>query len=482
MVDIKEVIKKCTKYKEGKPLSSFKLMSQSDANQLEPIYYWILDFLQDAGVKLNKVTDNFTASPGSGQFQDFSQRQSQMMAKAGEYMGAINQVTKSILNLIYDLKEFEIRLEHYKRARSKDEKEKEEGMLALKQIWLDNVDLKRGRGSIHQMAYEMGFTTLREAFLVANSVQDVEDLATEKKGHVINDSVKRVLIPRISEFLIWKDLSEKELVKRFEIEKTYLKSQVETLKLYTKWARPYLEAQEKLGMKGFENNASLVNVFSTSMFQLTLLGKREVKKAPEPHQDYKLKRKYFEIFLIDMQFRGHVGQKVTQKGDYGFAYGGRVDMTFDSYALNEEELKLVETELSKSDLSEGLKFLQDGTATTLKQLEDDINHFVFDDIKQEEKKKDEKKDEKKQDDINPFSAILDLGKMLFGSLTPKQDDKKKEIKEVKDIEKDNYVEGLVRKKAEESSKDFLFATYDVYKKAHGMASSPEKFDNQYEKS
>jgi len=469
MADIKEVISKITKFNDGKPLSSFKLTSQSDITQLEPIYYWILDFLEDAGIKVQKITDNFTASPGSGQFQDFTQRQSTYMAKAAEYMGAINQVTKSILNLIYDLKEFEIRLEQYKRAKSKNDKEKQEGILALKQIWLDNVDLKRGRGSIHQMANEIGFTTIREVFLIANSIEDVEKMASKEGGNVINDSIKRVLIPRVGEFKIWADVSEKELRKRFEIEKTYLKSQVETLKLYTKWARPYLKATEDLGMKGFDKDPALVSSFSTSMFQLTLMGKKQ-EKLPKEHESYNMRRGYYAVYVISMEYRGHVGQKVTQKGDYGFGFGGRVDMTFNCYSLNEDELKLVDKQLADADLSDGLKTLQDNTADTLKQLEDDIKHFILDD--KEEGEKGEK--EKKEDDTNPFPVLFSLFKFSFSSL---KKDKKRDINEPKDIPKDNYVETIVRDKARDSAKGFLFTTYDVYKKAHGMASSPEKFDN-----
>ena len=274
MADIKEVMKNITKNNKGDSISSYKLIYESPQSQLEPIYYWILDFMQDAGISVEKVTDNFMSSPGSGHFSDLGQRATVMQQQATKILGDVNTVIKSIQNLVYDLKEFEIRLAHYAKAKSTELKEKEQGMLALKNIWLDQVDLKRGKGSIHQMAYEMGFTTLREAFLVANSPEDIEKMAS-KEG-VINDSVKRILLPRMSEFLAWVDLSQKELEKRFKIEKAYLKSQVESLKMYTRWARPYLRAAKELQMKGFEKNPALVNAFSTTMFELTLLGKKKI--------------------------------------------------------------------------------------------------------------------------------------------------------------------------------------------------------------
>lgn len=489
MADVREVIAQVKKeYSDGgkpKSLKSYKITYDSDSNQLEPIYYWILDFIQDMGIKVEKITDNFMSSPGSGHFADMGQRATAMQQQATKILGDTNVVIKSIIQLVYDLKEYEMRLEHYKRANSKDPKEKEEGMLAIKNIWLDQVDLKRGRGSIHQMAAEMGFTTLREAFLIANTTDDVNKMA-EKNG-VINDSVKRVLIPRLSEFLIWKDMSEKEMKKRFEIEKSYLKSQVESLKMYTKWARPYLKAAKELGMNGSinkglltsGNSASIVNAFSTTMFELTLMGNREIKTTSSDilkkrFGSYETKRKYYSILIVTLNYRGALAQKVTQKGDYAFGFGGRVEVTFDSYALNSDELELIKKKLSDADLDDGLSLIESNTQIALEQLKEDIEKYCLKsdaETKREEEKK--KKKEKNPDNTNPFSALWDLFSFKFDSGDKKV---KKEIADVKDIEKDSFVEKALRKEAGNSARGSLYAVYDIYKKAHGMASSPEKFD------
>ena len=339
MNELKEAIKKSTRYNNGEPLLSLNLNYDSPQSQLEPIYFWLLDFLSDISDEVEKITDNFTAAPGSGHFAEMGARATRMQEEGMKILGAINQVVKSILNLIYDLKEFEIRLGHYEDARSEDKEKREAGMLALKQIWLDNVDIKRGNGSINRMTYEFGFTTLRDAFMIANSVEEV------KNNKIINDQVKRILIPRISEFLKWKDYSEKELRKRFEIERSYLRSQVETLKLYTSWVRPYLKAAEQLRQKGFEKNPALVNAFNTVMFELVLLGKKKFNLAgavasgdlPPGFSNYKLKRQYYSCYVVSLLFRG-IPQKITPQH---YSFGGKVEMDFDAYVLNDEELKLV---------------------------------------------------------------------------------------------------------------------------------------------
>jgi len=457
MNELKEAIKKSTRYNNGEPLLSLNLNYDSPQSQLEPIYFWLLDFLSDISDEVEKITDNFTAAPGSGHFAEMGARATRMQEEGMKILGAINQVVKSILNLIYDLKEFEIRLGHYEDARSEDKEKREAGMLALKQIWLDNVDIKRGNGSINRMTYEFGFTTLRDAFMIANSVEEV------KNNKIINDQVKRILIPRISEFLKWKDYSEKELRKRFEIERSYLRSQVETLKLYTSWVRPYLKAAEQLRQKGFEKNPALVNAFNTVMFELVLLGKKKFNLAgavasgdlPPGFSNYKLKRQYYSCYVVSLLFRG-IPQKITPQH---YSFGGKVEMDFDAYVLNDEELKLVKKELEKEDIEESLSFAQEATDKSLEQLKEDIEHFLNYEEKKEEKEKPK--------ETNPFSALFSLFK-------PKKKEEK-EISDLKDIKKDNFVEKEIRRVAGNIAQKGIYAIYDVYKKAHGMPTPPEDF-------
>ena len=82
------------------------------------------------------------SSPGSGHFADMGQRATRLQEEGMKILGGLNQVIKSSLNLVYDLKEFEIRLDHYKDAKSEDPKKAEEGLLALKQFDIHHGNLK----------------------------------------------------------------------------------------------------------------------------------------------------------------------------------------------------------------------------------------------------------------------------------------------------------------------------------------------------
>ncbi len=473
MADMKDVIKKVVSSKEGYnvPVVSYKLIYDSQQYSFEPIYYWILDFLNNLfSGDVTKIVDNFMSSPGSGHFLDMSQRLSKMQEEGMKILGGLNQVVKSSLNLIYDLREFKERLQHYVDAESTNTELKKAANLSLKNVWLDSVDVsKRGRGSIHQMASELGYSTLREAFLVADSIEDVTNM--EKEGD-INESVGRILKPRVKEFIDWKKHSYNELKKRYNIEKSYLKSQVETIKLYSSWIKPYLAASKQLQQKGFHDNAALVNAFSTTMFELTLFAKREVK-LPDKIEHYKDKmtRKYYSCVIIDFKQRSQLLQKVTQKGDYAPIYGGKLEINFDAYALNSEELELVNKTLEKENFDELLSFNSNMAEDALKELRKDIEEFL-EEKEMSAKEENDKKRESKELDINPFSALFGG---VFKKTRTKQTIEKKKIEKTEDISQDNWYEKHVRIAANNDAGSKLYTIYDVYKKAHGMASSPQPF-------
>ena len=291
----------------------------------------------------------------------------------------------------------------------------------------------------------------------------------------LNDRVKRVLKPRINEFLEWKERSEKELRKRFQIERTYLKSQVNSLKLYTNWLRPYLIAAEQLKMTESGRHPALVKAFNTILLQLVLIGKNELtkdkieaatttkvmkEKLPPKFHEIKWRRKYFSCVVVEFVFRG-IPSRVAQQSHY--AFGGRADVSFKAYALNEDEIAMIDNELKKDSLEQGLKLIEGITTDSLGQIKEDIEHFLAGDDEEE-------KVEKKGNDVNPFSALLGL---YNKKPEKKKDDEKKEITKIR---KDNYEESLLRELTEQDARETCYRIFDIYKKAHGMASHFSPFE------
>lgn len=452
---VEDILRKIFPDKKGKPdpktkaIWTHKIVYDSPAEQLEPIYFWILDFLKDGGYKIKKVIDNFVSSPGGGYFAEIGARATKMQEEGMKILGVLNTVIKSVINIIYDLKEFEIRLKQYDSLKSKNKAEQEAALLGLKQIWIDKVDINRGRGSINMLTYDLGFTTLRDAFMAAASIEAAKKLD-------LNERVKRILLPRLQEFLDWKDSSEKELRKRYEIEKNYLRSQYNTIKLYSQWALPYLKAASELTSRGSET-ADIVNIFNTMVLELSLLAKQEIIPAkeadsgtvPKSFKNKKFKRTYYSCLMVEFNFRGIPYR--DQRG--GYAYGGKAEISFQSFALNDQELSLFTKELEKDALSETLKLVKGITSDSLKQIEEEIDHFLGKEEKEEEKKK------------------PGMMEMLFGKSAKKKEEKK--IESAKDIKPDSHEERLLRKIAEVGAASGAFRIYDIYKKSHGMGSFTE---------
>ncbi len=467
MPEIYELIEKVSPYykKKAGPESEHTLIYDSTAETLEPVYFFILDLMNDLGLAPEKLVDSFTSSPGSGHFAELGQRATIMQQQGSKILGDVNTVLRSVLNIIYDLKDFRMRLEHYSALTSENKENLESAILSLKQIWMDKVDIIKGNSSLKAMGLgQAGFTTLIDAFLVVKTEKDVDKLD-------LNDRIKRILKPRIFEFNIWVKESESELKKRYEMEKTYLRSQVNSLKLYSRWAKPYLKAASQLEMKSQDRNAALVKTFNTLLLELTLLGKKkiDVKSSaiagdlPRDFQKLKTNRDYYSCVLAQFNFRG-IPQRAGGQSHYVF--GGRTEVTFKSYALNQDELDALDQELEKSDVNEVLKLIEGSAGESLEQLQEEINFFL------EEKSPEEKSERKiSKDESNPFLALI--GK--YNNSSEESKPKKSETKEPKSkdvfVAPDSWIEKEhLRKFAAESAKDTMFGLFDVYKKAHGMAS------------
>jgi hypothetical protein len=293
----------------------------------------------------------------------------------------------------------------------------------------------------------------------------------------LNDRVKRIVKSRIIEFNIWLKESEKELRKRYELEKTYLKSQVNSLKLYARWVRPYLKAAQELESKE-STNPALVKTFNTIILELTLLGKNKLDVADEAAKgnipiDFAKdkflgnRRKYHSCILVSFTFRG-IPQRISQQSHY--AFGGKAEITFSAYALNDDELKKFNDAMKQSEMNDVLNLIEGATTESLTHLEEDINSFL------DEKPKEEKKPEKKglfsefaKDESNPITALF--GNLNLANLFKKSESKKENKKENPEVSKDDYVEeSFFRPIAAETAKTNAMTLFDTYKKSHGMES------------
>jgi len=456
------------------PTERHELVYDAPAEGLEPIYFWLLDTIPNLYSKETyKLVDNFVSSPGSGHFSEMQGKATQMQQEVSRTMGNVNTVIKSVLNLVYDLKEFKLRLKPYEDYEKADSgsQEKFNWLLSLKQIWLDNVDIRKGRGSINALASgELDFVTLRDAFMALESIEQIKKKADEKGALDLNERVRRILQQRAQEFFDWIKESHNSLKQRFEIEKSYLRSQVSMLKLYSRWVKPYLKAAQKLEQNA-SSSAALVTAFNTVIFELALIASAEYKPGDDVDAEVlpaifkKLNpkpRDYFPILILEFEFRS-IPQKVSQRGDW--AFGGRAKITFTSYALNNQELEALKKEVEEDDVESVFKLIQGATDDSLIQIQDDLNEILKSDEEKEKEKKEKEKKQVSSDNTNPFSALF--SGFSFKKKEPEEWTPKKPIKP------DNEYEKVIRSQAAIIARERCFVLFDILKKSKGMPSHPD---------
>ena len=228
-----------------------------------------------------------------------------------------------------------------------------------------------------------------------------------------------------------------------------------------------MKAAADLQQKDPGNSPNIVNAFNTILFELTILGKSAIKpkdaaisgELPKELESITTKREYYSCTLVQFKFRG-IPQRVTQQAHY--AFGGKTEVTFSGYALNKDELDMLTQELDKSDINEAIKLSEGVAGETLDQMQEDIDFF----LKEEEEEK-----PKKQKDVNPFMALI--GRYDKEEEKKNGDEKSKSSEEKKDVKigKESYIEAnLLRPYAAAGAADTAFKLFDIYKKAHQMAS------------
>lgn len=431
-----------------KPIAEFRLNYDSMNEGLEPLYYWILDFMRDPppgglGLDVFKGEEKAGAGATSAYFGETGQRVSLMQQKASEYLGAINQVVKSIINLMYDLKEFEVRIKNYDDLDSNNEETRKYASQALKGVWMDQVDIKKGRGSINMLAQELSFVTLRDAFFAVEKIEEAEKLD-------LNTRVKNILGKKLKEYLDWKELSEKEIRRRYNIEKAYLKSQIGTVKLYASWVKPYLKAAQKLKMHEF-NTPDIVENFSNMQMELEVFGKKDIKKESvhESYDKFSLDTKIYAVVYVKLTFRA-VPNVMQGQGGRHYVQNGRADVEFKCYAMDEKELQALESR----ELYEDMNLVEEWVGTSLDEIMKEADKY----LNQEEIPDVEKILKQKLE--NPLKGTLKGFSEVLGPLGG--------IVKKKGRKASGVVYEEVMKAAGSKSENLCFTIYNVYKKTHGM--------------
>lgn len=314
---------------------------------------------------------------------------------------------------------------------------------------MDQVDARKGRGSINLLVQDLQFVTLRDAFFYVKNIDDIEKLD-------LNERVKNILRRKISEFNAWLDYSEKEIRKRYELERIYLKSQVGTIKLYANWLKPYLIAAQKLKMRSTTPkglmNPNLINSFSNMEIEIKLYGKKEIKpeEIHESFREIELDKKYYALIEITMKFRS-IPSALSGQGGRQYVHAGRTDITFNSFGIDQVDLEAIES----IELYEDLELIDDYVGTSLAKLQEEIEKYLKEPVKEFEVRKKPKKIPIENPFRGLFAGFVEIYNPIKGMIL-----KKRKGPSVAYIE--------LEKVTKEKAKNIAFKIYNTYKDTHGM--------------
>ncbi len=440
---------------------------------LESDYFWIRDYLTGPlGYELWRQDEEKAASVFSTLFGEMSQRKQALEKRVQELFSTINAVVQSIIRILYDLREYDRFLAIHEDLKSKNPKKREAALITAKRIFMDEVDVKKGRGSINVLSssqYE--FLSLRDLFLKAKGVEDVDKFDA-------NDRVKRILKDRVREFFDWLPRWEKQLRQQKNLLLSYLKSQYGSLKLYIQWAEPYLRAIRLLGFSDkLALEKKLIGVFDTNVIRIELMGKdsflaweEKIKerggKKYVPKKEDKLSedRKYrlygpkaFKLLRVELNFASKPTVISQEPGGRSYRQFGELSVKISAHGFDEKSWEEFEKLKDKIEVEEENLLIQAITGGSLKELRDEIEKYIGE-FEGEIKKEEEKKKEVKRPPLM-FVEIIESFKKNFKVSAPKESKKvifpKWKIEEAKKMAKD---------KAKEDGKDL----YGAYKKRHDI--------------
>ncbi len=321
-------------------------------------YHQVLDILRKrGGFKLEKVSEHISVSPTSALYGDIAQRRQYAIQQFNNAMKSISSIMQTVIKIIYDLREFDIILDNFDKLKEGDSKEKFAAEQNLRRIYLDEVDIKKGRGSINQLASAGGqqgglqMVALRDSFMVVRKLKDIDDLK-------INDRVKRILKGRFNEYKKWKEEYEKDIRGRKKIEMQFLNSQVESLKMQLDIARPYYTVMNQLDVGTGVNSPDLIAGLDTSIIKAKIRGVHKKGAATG-----------FLDVNINMKTKP---QQVRTKQGQTFHHIFRIDITYTPYAMPNS----VYEKIKHSEVKKDVMFLETVVGKSLEAIKDDLEKYL----------------------------------------------------------------------------------------------------------
>jgi len=449
--------------KDTKPVRQQKLIIEQMGASAEPSYFWILNFLRNPNslfYEVEKTSDVFSATEMSTFFGAAEEKKQKQQERVSQYLATIGSMTKSVFQMVRELRIMDERLTYYEKSLKGDEASE----ITLKNIWTNIVEGgAESVTSVFGLSRKLGFVIVPDLFFKINPKNGsagVDKEVNSLKGEGINSRVRSVLKNKLMEYYIWKEKTYQELKwgKNFRLKA--LNQHYQSMKMYMKWVKPFLRNIQKLEMSQ-SNAPELVTAFETSLIELELFA---WKKKYEMLTDRGMVEHEFteKIPCILVKFKFVALPEMAFQKDFQRAavHAGRTEITIEGYVLTPEEIENYKKAKNLEDLD-----LLKSVDASLESLGDELKNYLIEsgEVSKEQLGKQEPDNSVYAKDIlKPFVSVFQGFGELFGGLKwSPSGDKKKKL---------SYYEREQEAEAAKVVGDHVYTLYDVYKKTHDMLS------------
>ena len=439
------------------PLDAYKLHFSDMAVGLEPYYFHMLKSLGIEGFEVHKTKDLFAASEMSSFWGDMARRRGEQEQKAMQLMGTINGMIKDLFKIMREISIIDQRVGLYEKSFTGDRA----GDSGLKDVWISLVEGgSKNPTSVIGLATQVGFIALPDYFYTTQIKREeqgkeaetmVNTIVDKLYGDNISEKLSYTLKRKLEQFVMWREITYKELITRRNFTIGVLKTLISELKLYTDWVRPYVKSIRKLKnsysgeAKGHSigeletKNPELVSSFETSIVELEL---KAVKTKKEKWGD--------NVFVAKITFKQTTSPAESFQKNYqkGFTHRGNVTIEIKGYHYTQEEWD----KENEKDNKDFIDFLTENVDSTIGSLKEQLEKMMKDDyyklmglkeseIEEELKKKEENKKEEKKEGMKEF--MLNLFPLLSIIIKDKKEEKQKK----------GSIFGIINRKQEMYEKD-----------------------------
>ncbi len=449
--------------------AEYKLQIDSMQANVEPNYYWLLDFLKKPGAfglglsgesgRVEKLKDIYTAGISSAYWGAIEQRKGLQQEKVSGFLATIGKMVKDTFQIVREIRIIKERLVFYD-ASEKGDKSAE---VALKGTWIDMVEGgSKNPSSVYGLSAQVGFAVLPDLFFrVSPKTSQNVDREVEKVGKELglNKKIQEVLARKLKQFLVWKEKTYGELKQREKFVVKYLRQHYDTIKLYINWLRPYLRNVKELQMQGESTDAAMAKAFDTSRIELELIGLKYGYKitTPEGYEMSGKYQKYMPAVWVIVKFTAMPMMAYQQEYQRGAVHMGSTEITFKGLVVTEDDIKNYKEKQDKEDLE-----IINSVFESIEALGDEFKSYLKEAGEKFEEKKQEEKKEEKMTLFTPFKQVFVGFKEVFTAFIPKEKKISGKIVLTK------MQESSEKKQAESDAKNLAFLCYDIFKKSHGM--------------